>query len=249
MRLLLLADTPADEPLLTLIKREQPAAVILLGDLQLSWVADLQHCALPKFGVFGNHCAPGYLATIGATLVGDTCLSLGAWTAIGVSGCRRYKSPAFLGHDFQMTDTEEVAHWRTLPSADLVLSHAPPLGINDCIDDLCPAKAASIDDAVRQECFAAVACDSDPAHVGWRGGRSYLAEKKPRFWLHGHTYPDANKWSRVVGDTIVHYVSGARIIDLADVPVHSCIPTNAPRIPAPSVPAPSWWQRLTGTRQ
>ena len=69
---------------------------------------------------------------------------------------------------------------------DVLLSHSPPLGVNDDADDR--------------------------AHVGLAGLREYLERERPAMLLHGHTYPSlpVERW----GETEVRHVRGHRFVTL-----------------------------------
>jgi uncharacterized protein len=75
-----------------------------------------------------------------------------------------------------------------LPPADVLLCHCPPYGVND--------------DA------------QDPAHVGFRGLRHWVEREVPRHLLHGHTHPTPPRVATRLGETAVHWVSGAALLDL-----------------------------------
>ena len=76
---------------------------------------------------------------------------------------------------------------RKLPAADVLLCHCPPLGINDDPED--------------------------PAHIGFEGLRGWVDEH-PRHLLHGHTHPLPGHTVKRHGDTHVHWISGAKVLDL-----------------------------------
>jgi uncharacterized protein len=77
---------------------------------------------------------------------------------------------------------------RRLPAADVLLCHCPPSGINDDPED--------------------------PAHVGFEGLRAWVDRHHPRHVLHGHTHPIAGLAGTRYGDARVHWVSGARVLQL-----------------------------------
>ena len=88
----------------------------------------------------------------------------------------------------QYTQKEGCKLARKLPSADILLCHCPPLGINDDPDD--------------------------PAHIGFEGLRDWVDEHQPRYVLHGHTHPIAGRAQKRYGGTQVHWVYGAKVLDL-----------------------------------
>ena len=77
---------------------------------------------------------------------------------------------------------------KRLPAADILICHCPPLGVNDDPDD--------------------------PAHVGFEGLRDWVDRHQPRHILHGHTHPIAGLAATSYGDARVHWVQGARVLQL-----------------------------------
>jgi len=73
------------------------------------------------------------------------------------------------------------------PPVDVFLSHCPPRGIND---------------------------EEEIAHQGFDVLRTYLDDKQPMAWLHGHTYPTAQTMVRTHGATRIEYVHMAQIITI-----------------------------------
>ncbi|MBU8817527.1 metallophosphoesterase [Mycobacterium sp. SWH-M5] len=144
-------------------------------------------------GVYGNHCTRDYMPDYGIVdLVGDRRIPARHGTLqvpghrpismLAVQGCVRYKAA---GDDVLFTQKQYAAAIDTLPSADLVVTHCPPEGINDA---------------------------EDPAHVGIRALRTWMDRHRPRWLLHGHTY-DNPAWS-VHNNTDVLYVYGYAVVDL-----------------------------------
>ena len=70
----------------------------------------------------------------------------------------------------------------------MLISHCPPLGINDDPDD--------------------------PAHVGFEGLLDWVERHEPRHLLHGHTHPVGGRVDERFGATRVHWISGARVVQL-----------------------------------
>jgi uncharacterized protein len=73
----------------------------------------------------------------------------------------------------------------------VLLTHAPPEGVNDEPDD--------------------------PVHAGWTALRAWVEEHRPAWLLHGHTgvpLPPARPVHRL-GPTRVVHVRGSALIDLA----------------------------------
>jgi Icc-related predicted phosphoesterase len=102
----------------------------------------------------------------------------------GFEGCVEYQK----GATHQYTQKEACKLARKLPAADILLCHCPPLGINDDPEDR--------------------------AHIGFEGLRDWVDEHRPRHVLHGHTHPVARRGITRYGDTQVHWIYGAKVLDL-----------------------------------
>ena len=160
-------------------------AVVLLGDLDRAWIESLGSARLPRFGVHGNHDPEGLLEELGIDNLHGRRVDLsGRLTIAGFEGCVRYGR----GGPHQYTQKQAKKLARKLPRADVLITHNPPLGINDDADD--------------------------PSHVGYEGLRSWVDKYNPRHILHGHVHPTPGQVIERYGDTQVHYVSGAKVIRL-----------------------------------
>jgi Icc-related predicted phosphoesterase len=185
VRVLALADKPP--PLDPALMAEQMGAdaVICVGDLDRAWIESLERLDLPRIGVHGNHDEPGLLREVDVQDLDGTRTSLGGMTFAGFEGCVRYGN----GGPFHYTQREGVKRARKLPAADVLVTHCPPLGINDDPDD--------------------------PAHVGFEGLLEWVRRYRPRHLLHGHVHPLGGRvMSRFEEDTRVHWISGARMVVL-----------------------------------
>jgi Icc-related predicted phosphoesterase len=184
VRVLALADQrpPLDPALMA--RRLHVDAVLLLGDLDRAWIESLATLRLPRLGVHGNHDPEGLLPELDVEDMHGRRTSLGSLTIAGFEGCVRYGR----GGDHQYTQRQASKLARRLPSADVLICHCPPAGVNDD--------------------------PSDPAHVGFEGLRAWVDRHQPRHLLHGHTHPSPAEVVDRVGDTQVHYVQGAKVIRL-----------------------------------
>ena len=186
MRVLALADKrPPLDPAVMAVQAKVDA-VLCLGDLDRAWIESLRDVELPKLGVHGNHDPDHVLREIEVEDMHMRRTALGGMTFAGFEGCVRYASHDEHHHQFTQKQATKLA--RKLPGAGVLLCHCPPFGVNDDPDD--------------------------PAHIGYEGLRDWVDEHRPRHLLHGHTHPMPGRVMTRVGDTQVHYVSGARVIQL-----------------------------------
>jgi uncharacterized protein len=184
LRVLALADRPAPIDPAELALHHEVAAVLCLGDLDRAWIESLAGLDLPRLGVHGNHDPPGTLAELGIEDLHMRSAGLGGVTFAGFEGCVRYASGRY--HQYSQEDASRLSD--SLPPADVLLCHCPPYGVND--------------DA------------GDPAHVGFRGLRDWVRRHVPRHLLHGHTHPSPTRVMTRLGETAVHWVSGAAVLEL-----------------------------------
>ena len=162
-------------------------AVLTLGDMYRCDLEKVTVTETPMLGVYGNHCRRNYIAELGGVECAGGVDTLAAvketvlGTTLGVNGCARYST----AKDFQHTQEEYAAALRSMPSADIVVTHAPPEGVND---------------------------HEDAAHNGIIALRDWIDLHRPAHLFHGHTYPE-NPLTRY-GDTKIHYVHGYAVIDI-----------------------------------
>jgi Icc-related predicted phosphoesterase len=186
MRVLALADKRPPVDPAEMARQMGVDAVFCLGDLDRAWIESLMSLALPRFGVHGNHDPEHVLRELE---IEDMHLRrtqvAGGLTVAGFEGCVRYQRDA-THHQYTQKEASKLA--RRLPAADVLLCHCPPLGINDDPDD--------------------------PAHIGFEGLRDWVDEHHPRHLLHGHTHPLPGRAITRHGDTQVHWISGAKVLDL-----------------------------------
>jgi uncharacterized protein len=185
MRVLALADTrPLLDPAM-LAERKRVDAVVCLGDLDRAWIESLMTLrGVPRLGVHGNHDPPGLLPEIEIEDLHLRRTSAGGMTFAGFEGCIRYGH----GGPHQYTQRQASKLAKKLPAADVLLCHCPPLGVNDDPED--------------------------PAHIGMKGLRDWVERHQPRYILHGHTHPFAGRLMTRIGDTRVHWISGAKVLTL-----------------------------------
>jgi Icc-related predicted phosphoesterase len=184
MRVLALADKRPPVDPARMATQMGVDAVLCLGDLDRAWIESLMSLRLPRYGVHGNHDPDHVLRELEIEDLHLRRTHLGGMTLAGFEGCVRYRD----GATHQYTQKEATKLARRLPAADVLLCHCPPLGINDDPDD--------------------------PAHIGFAGLRDWVDEYQPRYVLHGHTHPLPGRLVDHYGDTRVHWISGAKVLDL-----------------------------------
>jgi hypothetical protein len=183
MRTLILADRKPDIELNQLLEENNFDLIILAGDLEEQDLQPIKNYPAYKIGVYGNHCREGYFERLNVqNLFGNIVTLTNGKTISGLQGCPRYKP---IGNFIY--SEEEFSHFVDyLPRVDLLVTHTPPLGINDE--------------------------EGSPSHQGFACLLDYVEEKNPEFLIHGHTYPKTPV--RIHGQTKIIYTSGHEIIDL-----------------------------------
>ena len=185
LRILTLADTPPKRPISEWVKNESLDLIITLGDLEYTQINQLESVTtIPKIGVYGNHCTPGYMETLGIMNLHMHTWSYEGLLFGGFEGSPRYKRDPYAK---MYTEEEAELLLRDFPYVDVFISHSPPRGIND---------------------------EDDIAHTGFAALRTYLEQKQPRFFLHGHTYPKAENLVTQHYKTEIIYVNGDQLIIL-----------------------------------
>jgi Icc-related predicted phosphoesterase len=185
MRVLVLADKrPPLDPAL-LAQRRRVDAVLCLGDLDRAWIESLIGLrGVPRLGVHGNHDPPGLLREVEVEDVHLRRVTVGGITIAGFEGCVRYGQ----GGPHQYTQKEASKLVKKLPAADVLICHCPPQGINDDPED--------------------------PAHLGVEALRDWVERHHPRYILHGHVHPIAGRVMTRHGESRVHWISGAQVLNL-----------------------------------
>jgi uncharacterized protein len=185
VRVLALADAPPHRPIDELVADCDPELIVLLGDLEPAWTDGLADVAVRKIGVHGNHDARGSLEALGAEDVHLRRVEVGDLTVSGLSGSPRYSREP---RPYEWTDEQSQALIARLPGADMLLTHTPPLGVNDEPDDR--------------------------VHRGFPALRDWVAQHQPRWLLHGHTQPSPARRVGRLGATRVIHVRGAALLEL-----------------------------------
>jgi len=186
MVILAIADRPARTSILELIVRHQVELVCTLGDLDGFSLQELKQVKdIPKIGVYGNHCSGNYFDSLGIVNLHLKTFEHKGLVFGGFEGSIRYKESAYA----KMYTQEEAKKLLTnFSTVDVMLAHSPPYGINDEPDS--------------------------SSHQGFMALKEYIEEKKPNFFLHGHTYPTAENLIRKYQDTNIIYVYEDKIIEV-----------------------------------
>jgi Icc-related predicted phosphoesterase len=185
MRILALADAPPHRPVPELVEACEPELIVLLGDLEPAWLDGLDTIPLPKLGVHGNHDEPEALTAVGAEDVHLQRVEHGGISFAGFAGSPRYSRDG----QYEWTEEEAANMIARLPGADVLLTHAPPAGVNDDAED--------------------------SVHRGWAALGPWLERERPAWLLHGHTYPQPGHLVGRIGNTRVAYVRGSAILEVA----------------------------------
>ena len=132
----------------------------------------------------GNHDPPGLLREVEVEDLHGRRTSLLGMTVAGFEGCVRYGGGG--PHHYTQKQASKLA--RRLPAADILICHCPPLGINDDPDD--------------------------PAHIGFEGLRDVGRPSPPAPHPPRSHAPDRRPRRPRNGASRVHWVSGARVLQL-----------------------------------
>lgn len=186
MKILAIADRPARQPIPELISQHHPDIICTLGDLGMHELRALEAVTnIPKLGVYGNHDSGLYMESLGIQNMHLQTFEYNGWKFGGFEGSVKYKDA-----DAPMyTQTESIEMLKDFPRVDILLTHAPPFGINDEPDD--------------------------PTHAGFKGLLQYVEEKNPGYLLHGHTYPTDDQLIIRHGETNIIYVFADKIIKIS----------------------------------
>ncbi len=184
MRTLCFADKCPDPVIVRKsIEEFQPELIITLGDLDGFALAPFKNFPnIPKIGIYGNHCSGNYFPELG---VGNMHLATWEYHGLkfgGFQGSLRYKS----GDHPMFTQEEASALMEGFPYVDVFLAHSPPFGINDE--------------------------PGDRAHEGFHALHKYIEEIKPKYFFHGHTYPEEPV--KKFMDTTIVYITGIQQVDI-----------------------------------
>ena len=157
-----------------------------LGDLDRAWIEPLMSLDIPRYGVHGNHDPEHVLRELEIEDLHLRRTQLGGGlTVAGFEGCVRY------GQREPRTSTRS-ARPAASPSA-----YRPPTS--------CSATARR---------SASTTIPRTPRTSATRACATGSTTTSPRHILHGHTHPLPGHVLTQYGDTHVHWISGARVLDV-----------------------------------
>ena len=165
--------------------------VLAAGDLPWDYLETIvASLGVPAAYVPGNH-DPAIrqgVAPRGMVSVDERVVSVGGLRVGGLGGCVRYND----GHH-QYTQKEFEQRGRRLIKhahgpIDVLLTHAPPLGLGD---------------------------EPDPCHIGVSALQNVIQELRPTWHLHGHIHPyGMHKPDRQLGSTTIRNVIPWHVLEI-----------------------------------
>lgn len=187
MKILAIADRPPREKISSILATNPVEMICTLGDLDEFSLAELKGITdIPKLGVYGNHCSGMYFEELGIKNMHLKTFEFGGLVFGGLEGCVKYKNDAYGGKMYSQEEATEL--FNDFPRVDVMLVHCPPYGVNDEPEEL--------------------------AHQGYKALREYVEQKKPKYLLHGHTYPTPDNIITKFADTEIIYVYEDKLIVL-----------------------------------
>src|SRR6478735_948742 len=193
VKVLVVADQVAKNLREGTIREIAPDLVLSAGDLPwdyLEWVAEVAGC--PTVFVPGNHDPAGIASHPRGVLPADQQVVRAAGLRIaGLGGRVKYRPGPY-----QFTQQQHTTRARRLlrlarlsgGPVDVLLTHAPPLGLGDGEDD---------------------------AHLGIEALHGVIERLEPTWHLHGHIHPYGQTMpDRVVGPTTIRNVIPWRVVDI-----------------------------------
>jgi len=188
VRVLAVADEVSESVRSERVREMRPDVVVSAGDLPWDYLEDLvDDLAVPAAFVPGNHEPDVGGAPRGMIDLDDRIRVVGGLRIAGIGGCVHYNGGA---HQYTQDEFDERAD-RLLAAdehVDILLTHAPPLGVGD---------------------------EPDPAHVGIAALHRVIEGLQPSWHLHGHIHPyGMRKPDRQLGETTIRNVIPWQVIDV-----------------------------------
>jgi Icc-related predicted phosphoesterase len=198
----------SDEEVLAMPSRARELQVDLVlaaGDLPWDYLETLASLVdAPAAMVPGNHdplIGRGTAsAPRGMVNLDGQVLDLGGLRIAGLGGCVRYNAGAhqYTQKEYDRRARQLLKRAKAGGPVDVVLTHAPPLGLGD---------------------------DDDPSHLGISALHGVLETLQPSWHLHGHIHPfGLRKDDRHVGRTTIRNVIPWQVIEIQP---HTAAPTGA----------------------
>ena len=186
MIILAIADRPPRQSITEILDKHPIELICTLGDLDFFALQELKKINnIPKIGVYGNHCSGKYFESLEIINMHLKTFEHGGLVFGGFEGSVRYKQSEYA----KMYTQEEATNLlKNFPAVDVMITHSPLYGINDE--------------------------QSDPTHQGLMALKEYVEKNKPKYLLHGHTYPDKNNFTSKYLETNIIYVYQDKIIEL-----------------------------------
>ena len=184
MKILVIADRPPKTSIKETVQKENIDLIIVLGDLDYFQISDLVNITIPKIGVYGNHCSGNYFNDLGIKNMHLETFNLSGLSFGGFEGSHKYKEDEYAK---MYTQEQAIELLKDFPYVDVFIAHSSPRGIND---------------------------EDDLAHQGLEALRTYIEKNKPKYFLHGHTYPKSGQEISKLNSTEIIYVQGDKVIDL-----------------------------------
>lgn len=186
MKILAVADRPPSKSLAVLKEEHSIELFCFLGDLNYFDLQSVENITdIPKIGVYGNHCSGQYFESLGIKNLHLETFEYKGLIFGGFEGSLRYKVSEYGKMHTQDEASEKL---KDFPSVDVMIAHSPPFGINDE--------------------------PGSHSHEGFIALRKYIEEKKPKYFLHGHTYPTETNIVNKHLDTHIVYVYKDIVVEL-----------------------------------
>ena len=170
--------------------------VLAAGDLPWDYLESLVSLLeAPAAFVPGNHdprTGPG-IGPQGLVDVDGHVRTVGGLRIAGLGGCVRYNDGPhqFTQREYDRRARRLLREARGADAVDVLLTHAPPLGLGD---------------------------ESDPSHVGISALHGVLETLRPSWHLHGHIHPyGMHKPDRQLGPTTIRNVIPWQLFDIEPV--------------------------------
>lgn len=173
----------------------EPDVVLAAGDLPWDYLEFLFSCLnVPVVFVPGNH-DPAVLPPRprGATNIDENVIGVAGLRIAGLGGCVRYNEGPnqYTQRQYAHRAKRLIRRERRAPGdgIDILLTHAPPLGLGD---------------------------EEDRPHLGIEALHDVIESFRPTWHLHGHIHPYGHpKADRQVGRTMIRNIIPWQLIDIA----------------------------------